>query len=121
MVLRYTLIERPNWLQMILENTQITEEEAPRLKAHLLSLAKLSIPYLILDLSKVKWIDSAGLAALLSAHNAFQKNGLYLTNIAHEPVKTLIAIARLDEVLIIREEVVDAMKEIEAILSGSSR
>ncbi|MFK7979549.1 MAG: STAS domain-containing protein [Saprospiraceae bacterium] len=95
MVLRYALIERRHWLQMILENTQLTEEEALRLKAHLLSLAKLSIPYLILDLSKVKWIDTAGLAALLSAHNAFPKNGLYLVNIEHDPVKTLIKTARL--------------------------
>lgn len=118
MVLRYSIIERPYWLQMIIENNQLTEKEAPRLKTHLCALANLSIPYLILDLSKVEFIDSAGLATLLSAHRAFQNKGLYLVNIEHNLVNKMIEIARLDDLFIIREEVVDAMKEIEEILTS---
>ena len=55
---------------------------------------------LILDLSNVKFVDSSGLSAILTANRLWKGFGSFIiTGIDHPAVKKLIEISRLDSVL----------------------
>ena len=56
----------------------------------------------ILDLSEVKYVDSSGLSAILTANRLWKDIGSFvLTGATHPHVKKLIEISRLETVLTI--------------------
>ena len=81
---------------------------------------------LILDLSGVKFVDSSGLSAILTANRLWKEYGSFLiTGVDHPAVKKLIEISRLDSVLTIiptLQESVDLimMEELERELSAEA-
>lgn len=84
---------------------QIQEENlnsliAPNLKSEFVILTNEGVNNLILDLSKVEYVDSSGLSAILTANRLWSNLGSFiLTGIQHASVKKLIEISRLDTVL----------------------
>ena len=75
---------------------------APNLKSELVILSNEGVPNLILDLSDVKYVDSSGLSAILTANRLWKTLGAFvLTGINHDTVRKLIEISRLDSVLTI--------------------
>ena len=65
---------------------------------------------LIFDLSNVKYVDSSGLSAILTANRLWKDYGSYvITGIAHPSVEKLIKISRLDTILAIIPTVPEAI------------
>lgn len=75
---------------------------SPRLERALASMIKKRPPYLIVDLSGVRFIDSSGLAVLIRARQDVQDYGgkLTLSGIT-ENVRSIFETARLDQFFVI--------------------
>ena len=72
---------------------------SPRIAASLNALLKEQPQKLIVDLSKVSYIDSSGLAVLIEAmQNVERYNGRFALAGLQENVKPIFEIARLDQV-----------------------
>ncbi|RME92652.1 MAG: anti-sigma factor antagonist, partial [Bacteroidetes bacterium] len=83
---------------------------APKLKSELVIFAEKGIKNLIFDLSNVRYVDSSGLSAILTANRLWKGQGSFvLTGIEHPNVKRLIEISRLDTILNIQPSVEDAI------------
>jgi len=90
----YTLIS--------IEEEILNSTMAPNLKSEFVILRNKGVQNLILDLSGVKFVDSSGLSAILTAERLWKNDGTFiLTGVEHENVKKLIKISRLDTVLTI--------------------
>ena len=73
---------------------------APLLKSEFIIARNEGIGNFILDVSNVKFIDSSGLSAILTANRLWKGFGSFvITGIDHPSVKKLIEISRLDSVL----------------------
>ena len=73
---------------------------APDLKSEIVILHNEGVNNLIFDLSLVKYVDSSGLSAILTADRLMKTKGSFvLTGIKHPAVKKLFEISRLDAVL----------------------
>ena len=81
---------------------------------------------LILDLSDVKYVDSSGLSAILTANRLWKDYGCFvLTGANHPAVKKLIEISRLESILTIiptSEEAIEYvfMEDIEKELTAEA-
>lgn len=112
---KYTIIE--------LDEEKIDTLKAPRLKSEFVTIFQSGTNNLILDLSKVKYIDSSGLSAILVANRmAKEVNGCLVLVAVNDHVRKLISISKLDSVLTMLptiEEAVDAvfLSEIEKDLN----
>ncbi len=92
---------------------------APKLKSEFIFLRNEGVRQLIFDLSEVKYVDSSGLSAILTANRLWKGYGAFILTGANSPtVKKLIEISRLDTILTIiptLEESIDfaLMNEVE--------
>lgn len=100
--MKYSIDKKENYAVMELQEENLNSFVAPDLKSELVILSNEGIANLILDLSKVKYVDSSGLSAILTANRLWKSLGTFvLTGIEHDPVRKLIEISRLDSVLTI--------------------
>lgn len=75
---------------------------APQLKSEFVILANEGIQNLLLDLSAVRYIDSSGLSAILTARRLWTQLGTFVvTGVEHSAVKRLVEISKVDSVLTI--------------------
>lgn len=75
---------------------------APNLKSEFVTLQSNGTTNLIMDLQNVKFVDSSGLSAILTAERIWKNIGSFiLTGVNSENVKKLISISKLDSVLTI--------------------
>ena len=99
----------PPVLQVTIEETadgatvrasgEVDVQSADELRGHLL-LAAAAHRRLVLDLSGVTFMDSAGLGALVSAHRAVaERDGTLVVAGARGMVRQVLAASRLDELL----------------------
>lgn len=87
---------------LYLQEENLNSVVSPNLKSELVILSNEGIPSLILDLSDVKYVDSSGLSAILTANRLWKNIGTFvLTGVRHDTVRKLIEISRLDSVLTI--------------------
>ncbi|MCB0518710.1 MAG: STAS domain-containing protein [Lewinellaceae bacterium] len=100
--MKYTIDKKERFAVLNLQEENLNSVVAPSLKSELVILSNEGIPNLILDLSHVKYVDSSGLSAILTANRLWKGSGSFvLTGIKHDPVRKLIEISRLDSVLTI--------------------
>jgi anti-sigma B factor antagonist len=72
---------------------------SPNVVASLKMMAEKKLPQLIVDLTRVSYIDSSGLAALIEGMQNVQEYGGKFALVAlQEPVRVIFEIARLDQV-----------------------
>jgi anti-sigma B factor antagonist len=72
---------------------------APQISASLANLIAEKPPHVVVDLSKVSYIDSSGLAALIEAmQNVNRYGGKFALAGLQEGVRPIFEIARLDQV-----------------------
>ena len=115
---KYTLLQ--------LEEDNLSSILAPDLKSKFVLMRNEGVENLIFDLSAVKFVDSSGLSAILTANRLWKGFGTFiLTGINHESVKKLITISRLDTVLTIIPTVAESvdyvfMEVLERDLNGNS-
>ncbi len=98
--MKYSIDQKEHYAIFSLEEENLNSLVAPELKSEFVVLSNKGVENLILDLSKVKFVDSSGLSAILTANRIWNALGMFiLTEINHPSVKRLIEISRLDTVL----------------------
>lgn len=100
--MKYTVDQHENYAIFSLEEENLNSLMAPDLKSKFVVLANEGIKNLIFNLGNVKFVDSSGLSAILTANRLWKNVGSFvLTGIDHPSVKKLIEISRLNTVLTI--------------------
>ena len=121
--MKYSLDKQAKYSAFKLEEENLNSIIAPLLKSEFVFLRNEGVKNLIFDLTDVKYVDSSGLSAILTANRLWKGYGTFLiTGINHAPVQKLIEISRLETILTIiptLSEAVDYvfMEEIERGLS----
>lgn len=124
--MKYSIDKQEKYAILKLEEENLNSLVAPVLKSELVIFSNEGIRNLILDLSDVKFVDSSGLSAVLTANRLWSDDKSFiLTGLGHPSVKRLFEISRLDTVLKIIptvDESVDFvfMEEIERELNNQS-
>ncbi len=122
--MKYTADKNENYCLLTVEEDNINSIIAPHLKSEFVIIKNEGAKHLVLNLEKVKFIDSSGLSAILTANRLWADSGMFIvTGIENENVKKLISISRLDTVLTIIPTVSESidyikMEEIESSLKG---
>ena len=100
--MKYTVDQHENYSVFILEEENLNSVLAPDLKSKLVVLSNEGVKNLIFNLAHVKYVDSSGLSAILTANRLWKRLGSFvLTGIDHPSVQKLIQISRLNTVLTI--------------------
>lgn len=100
--MKFSLDKKEIYSILKLEEENLNSILAPDLKSEFVFLRNEGVPNLILDLAGVKYVDSSGLSAILTANRLWSGYGTFLlTNVNHPAVKKLIEISRLETVLTI--------------------
>lgn len=121
--MKYTADKQENYCVITIEEENINSLLAPHLKSEFVIIKNEGAKNLILNLEKVKFVDSSGLSAILTANRLWSEGGSFIvTGVQNENVKKLISISRLDTVLTIIPTVSESvdylsMEQIEAKLN----
>ncbi len=119
--MKYSLDKKENYAIFDLEEENLNSMIAPKLKSEFIFLRNEGVPHLILDMSDVKYVDSSGLSAILTANRLWKNDGLFIiAGINHSTVQKIIEISRLDTILTIEDKVEDAVATIESHLQSAS-
>ncbi len=98
--MKYSVDKQDRYTVFQLQEDNLNSVVAPDLKSEIVILHNEGVNNLIFDLSKVKYVDSSGLSAILTADRLMKTNGSFvLTGIEQPAVKKLFEISRLDSVL----------------------
>lgn len=98
--MKYSIDKKDKYALMTLEVENLNSLIAPDLKSEFVIFRNEGIENFILDLSKVKYVDSSGLSAILTGNRLWKDIGSFvLTGIHHSAVKKLIEISRLDTII----------------------
>ena len=117
--MKFVIDKQDKYSLLTLKEENLNSLIAPDLKSEFVFLCNEGVKNLILDLSNVKYVDSSGLSAILTANRLWSDQGTFvLTGIAHPSVTKLIEISRLNSIFTILptvEESIDFifMEEIE--------
>ncbi len=124
-IMKYTLDKQERYTTIALNEDNLNSLIAPNLKSEFVFLRNEGVQNLILDLSEVKYVDSSGLSAILTANRLWKDYGAFVICGVNAPsVQRLIKISRLDTILAVmptRSEAVDYvfLDEIQRDLSQS--
>ncbi len=124
--MKYTADKQESYCVLTIEEENINSLLAPHLKSEFVIIKNEGAKNLILNLEKVKFVDSSGLSAILTANRLWSEEGSFIvTGVENENVKKLISISRLDTVLTIIPTVSEsidyiAMEQIETQLNTDS-
>jgi anti-anti-sigma factor len=100
--MKYTVDQHDNYSIFTLEEETLNSILAPDLKSKFVVLSNEGVQNLIFNLTNVKFVDSSGLSAILTANRLWKNIGSFvLTGIDHPSVQKLIQISRLNTVLTI--------------------
>lgn len=98
--MKFSVDKQDQYTVFSLQEDNLNSILAPHLKSEFILLSNEGVMNLILDLSGVKFVDSSGLSAILTANRLWKSVGSFvLTGIDNPMVKRLIEISRLDSVL----------------------
>jgi anti-anti-sigma factor len=109
--MHFTIDQKDGVTIFKLNDARIDSQNAGQLKAEFLILAQPDVESLILDLSQVSYIDSAGLSALLLAERQQTSHGgdVRLVGV-NENVKSLLRITQLDRIFPMYATVTEAIQ-----------
>lgn len=122
--MKLSLEKKDQYSILRLDEDNLNSVLAPDVKSEFVFLRNEGVRNLIFDMSHVKYVDSSGLSAILTANRLWNGFGSFvLTNISHPAVKKLIEISRLETILTIiptLEESIDfvMMEELQKELLG---
>ncbi|TVR78361.1 MAG: anti-sigma factor antagonist [Saprospirales bacterium] len=124
--MKYELDKQEKYTIFKANEENINSLIAPQLKSEFIFLHNEGVRNLVIDLSNVKYIDSSGLSAILTANRLWKNNGsMVVTGVDNNHVKKIIEISRLDSILTIIPTIEESveyvmMEEIEReLLQGS--
>ena len=108
--MKYTVDKQEKYTLYQLNEENLNAFIAPDLKSEFVILFNEGTPNLILDLADVKYVDSSGLSAILTADRLWKQLGSFiLTGVSHPAVVKLIEISQLNDVLTIIPTVQEAI------------
>ena len=108
--MKFTLDKQDSYSVLSLDEENLNSLIAPDLKSEFVFLRNEGVRNLIFDLSQVKYVDSSGLSAILTANRLWKDYGSYvITVIKHPSVEKLIKISRLDTILAIVPSVTESI------------
>jgi anti-sigma B factor antagonist len=122
--MKYASDKQDKYTLLRLDEENLNSLIAPDLKSEFVFLRNEGVHNLILDMTNVKYVDSSGLSAILTANRLWKDYGSFvMTGIQHPAVEKLITISRLETILTIIptiEESIDYifMEEIEKALTS---
>ena len=122
--MKFTLDKKDRYSVLKLEEENLNSLLAPDVKSEFVFLRNEGVKNLILDMSQVKYVDSSGLSAILTANRLWNGFGAFvMTNVSHPAVKKLIEISRLQTILNIVPTLAESvdfvmMEELQKELSG---
>jgi len=100
--MKFSVDKQEKYTIFSLEEENLNSLMAPDLKSKFVVIRNEGVKNLILNLADVKYVDSSGLSAILTANRIWKDHGSFiLTGIEHENVKKLIEISRLNTVFTI--------------------
>ncbi len=100
--MKYKVDKQERYTVLSFDEENLNSVVAPDLKSKFVMTHNEGVKNLILDLNNVKYVDSSGLSAILTANRLWANTGSFvLTGVEHESVKKLISISRLDTILVI--------------------
>jgi anti-anti-sigma factor len=108
--MKFTLDKTDRYTIIKLHEENLNSILAPDLKSEFVFFSNEGVRNLILDLSDVKYVDSSGLSAILTANRLWKDYGSFVLSGATNPaVKKLIEISRLESILTIIPTVGEAI------------
>lgn len=100
--MKYSVDKQDKYVVFSVQEENLNAFIAPNLKSEFVILKNEGVTNLILDLSAVKYVDSSGLSAILTANRLWGEEGVFvLTGVLSKSVKDLIEISRLENILTI--------------------
>ena len=120
--MKFVIDKQEKYSLLQLNEDNLNSLIAPDLKSEFVFLCNEGVKNLILDHTEVKYVDSSGLSAILTANRLWKDYGSFILTGGHHPsVKKLIEISRLETILTLIptvEESIDyiTMEEIESDL-----
>ncbi|MBK8557632.1 MAG: STAS domain-containing protein [Lewinellaceae bacterium] len=100
--MKFRVDKQDQYLVFTLEEENLNSSIAPGLKSEFIFLNQEGARNLIFDMTHVKFVDSSGLSAILTAHRIWKDQGCFVLAGPLQPMVTkLIEISRLDSILII--------------------
>lgn len=121
--MKFSIDKQEKYAVLTLQEDNLNSLIAPQLKSDFTLFHAEGIPNFIFDISHVKFVDSSGLSAILTAKRLWDEDGSFiLTGVNSPSVKKLIEISKLDTAFTIIptvEESIDYvfMEQIERELS----
>lgn len=112
--MKYNIDKEENYSIFQLQEENLNSLIAPNLKSEFVFLRNEGVKNLIFDLSIVKYVDSSGLSAILTANRLWKGYGSFiLTGIDHPSVQRLIEISRLETILTIMPSLQDSINHVD--------
>ncbi len=98
--MKFTLDKQDRYSVFQIDEENLNSLIAPDLKSEFVFLRNEGVRNLIFDLTHVKYVDSSGLSAILTANRLWKGFGSFvLTGVSNPTVKRLIDISRLESIL----------------------
>ena len=122
--MKYQIEKQERYAILTLHEDNLNSAIAPTLKSDLIILHNEGVKNFILDLSNVKFVDSSGLSAILTAHRLWKQDGSFVVSGKLDPmIVNLFEISRLDTILTVIPTIDEAidyvlMEEIERDLQA---
>ena len=108
--MKYTIDKQEDYSIFNLEEENLNSVIAPQLKSEFIFLRNEGVPNLILDMEGVKYVDSSGLSAILTANRLWKDTGAFvMTGINEASVQRIIEISRLNTILNITKDIDEAV------------
>lgn len=108
--MKYSIDKQERYAIMTLDIDNLNSIVAPDLKSEFVIFRNEGIPSFVLDLSKVKYVDSSGLSAILTGNRLWKGMGAFIVTGANHPaVKKLLEISRLDSIVTVIPTVSEAV------------
>ncbi len=95
-------------LQIAIHDRRLDARAAPDLKAALASFVGVGWQWIVLDISRVEFIDSSALGAIVSGLKLLGRSGDLVIAGAQPPVVALFGLTRMDKVFRLFPSVADA-------------
>ena len=98
--MKLTYDKQEKYTLLTLHEENLNSVISPDIKSEFISLQSNGTEHLIMDFSEVKYVDSSGLSAILTAERLFKEKGSFvMIGVNSDSVKKLISISRLDNIL----------------------
>ena len=110
--MKYSVERKDEYAVLTLDEENLNSAKAPDLKSEFYMLKGMGIDNVILNLERVKYVDSSGLSAILTGNRIWtdDNKAFVLVGVSNPSVKMLITISRLDTVLTIAPTMAEAEK-----------